>query len=209
GEGDDILIARHAGIRLSGGPGEDIFIPRNINGRIVISDFEFGRDQLDLSQLGMVRSLYQIRFHEFDGGISLRFHDARIDILTHNGRRLTESNFTNDLFPITHYTPPVLELDEPIPSLPPSDTGEHIDRKSTRLNSSHVKISYAVFCLKKKTTKISQKLIGEDDDAIAVLGTSSAEAAAKAADSTKATGDFASITDPLVAKLVQSLDQPG
>src|SRR5690606_41534456 len=27
------------------------------------------------------------------------------------------------------------------------------DRKSTRLNSSHVKISYAVFCLKKKTTR--------------------------------------------------------
>src|SRR5690625_6874742 len=28
---------------------------------------------------------------------------------------------------------------------------EHLDRKSTRLNSSHVAISYAVFCLKKKT----------------------------------------------------------
>src|SRR5215475_15515708 len=27
------------------------------------------------------------------------------------------------------------------------------DRKSTRLNSSHVKISYAVFCLKKKKKK--------------------------------------------------------
>src|SRR5690606_41941904 len=27
---------------------------------------------------------------------------------------------------------------------------QHRDRKSTRLNSSHVKISYAVFCLKKK-----------------------------------------------------------
>src|SRR3989442_10903888 len=27
----------------------------------------------------------------------------------------------------------------------------HGDRKSTRLNSSHVRISYAVFCLKKKT----------------------------------------------------------
>src|SRR5690606_41305626 len=27
-----------------------------------------------------------------------------------------------------------------------------LDRKSTRLNSSHVKISYAVFCLKKKTS---------------------------------------------------------
>src|SRR5690625_6942468 len=29
------------------------------------------------------------------------------------------------------------------------------DRKSTRLNSSHVAISYAVFCLKKKTKQIS------------------------------------------------------
>src|SRR5690349_23586760 len=27
---------------------------------------------------------------------------------------------------------------------------ERLDRKSTRLNSSHVEISYAVFCLKKK-----------------------------------------------------------
>src|SRR5207249_7030204 len=30
-----------------------------------------------------------------------------------------------------------------------------IDRKSTRLNSSHVSISYAVFCLKKKKKNIS------------------------------------------------------
>src|SRR5207302_5205583 len=35
------------------------------------------------------------------------------------------------------------------------------DRKSTRLNSSHVKISYAVFCLKKKkkTKKLLEKKI--------------------------------------------------
>src|SRR5256885_11101283 len=30
-----------------------------------------------------------------------------------------------------------------------------LDRKSTRLNSSHLVISYAVFCLKKKTSRIS------------------------------------------------------
>src|SRR3712207_8027410 len=30
------------------------------------------------------------------------------------------------------------------------EVGKHIDRKSTRLNSSHANISYAVFCLKKK-----------------------------------------------------------
>src|SRR5690606_8802411 len=32
-----------------------------------------------------------------------------------------------------------------------TDPEKKRDRKSTRLNSSHVKISYAVFCLKKKT----------------------------------------------------------
>src|SRR5690606_39408934 len=34
-----------------------------------------------------------------------------------------------------------------------NDHGTYPDRKSTRLNSSHVKISYAVFCLKKKKTR--------------------------------------------------------
>src|SRR3712207_8053817 len=33
----------------------------------------------------------------------------------------------------------------------PSFAAPHLDRKSTRLNSSHANISYAVFCLKKKT----------------------------------------------------------
>src|SRR5690606_39320218 len=34
------------------------------------------------------------------------------------------------------------------------DLGVVGDRKSTRLNSSHVKMSYAVFCLKKKTGNV-------------------------------------------------------
>src|SRR3712207_8791459 len=33
------------------------------------------------------------------------------------------------------------------------------DRKSTRLNSSHANISYAVFCLKKKKKKINTALL--------------------------------------------------
>src|SRR2546430_3663314 len=35
------------------------------------------------------------------------------------------------------------------------DHGETLDRKSTRLNSSHSQISYAVFCLKKKKYKLT------------------------------------------------------
>src|SRR5690625_5809124 len=37
------------------------------------------------------------------------------------------------------------------------------DRKSTRLNSSHVAISYAVFCLKKKTYKTDRRHSARDD----------------------------------------------
>src|ERR1039457_7411245 len=35
-----------------------------------------------------------------------------------------------------------------------------LDRKSTRLNSSHLVISYAVFCLKKKKNKTHQPYVG-------------------------------------------------
>src|SRR5690349_23145933 len=59
----------------------------------------------------------------------------------------------------------------PISTLRPPDPEPMpaLDRKSTRLNSSHVEISYAVFCLKKKKkpkkkpTKTLQRLINTDN----------------------------------------------
>src|SRR5690606_41985110 len=58
----------------------------------------------------------------------------------------TDSRLSSDLHrwhenELAHAPPP--------PSSGPPDV-RSLDRKSTRLNSSHVKISYAVFCLKKK-----------------------------------------------------------
>src|SRR3712207_7374883 len=57
---------------------------------------------------------------------------------------------------------PGLHLPQPQPRRAPLGPAEGVargrdplreeDRKSTRLNSSHANISYAVFCLKKKTT---------------------------------------------------------
>src|SRR5690606_40971413 len=41
------------------------------------------------------------------------------------------------------------------PQLVAAERAYRLDRKSTRLNSSHVKISYAVFCLKKKKHKLT------------------------------------------------------
>src|SRR3712207_8035321 len=43
-----------------------------------------------------------------------------------------------------------------------SEIPEWIDRKSTRLNSSHANISYAVFCLKKKNRYMPSRLVSID-----------------------------------------------
>src|SRR5207253_3448593 len=48
------------------------------------------------------------------------------------------------------YTPVFVDIDPETFNLSPDAVSETLDRKSTRLNSSHVAISYAVFCLKKK-----------------------------------------------------------
>src|SRR5258707_11946071 len=46
---------------------------------------------------------------------------------------------------------------------------EKTDRKSTRLNSSHANISYAVFCLKKKKEAVSDMLAADEPEQRAVL----------------------------------------
>src|SRR5256886_2931183 len=42
------------------------------------------------------------------------------------------------------------------------------DRKSTRLNSSHSQISYAVFCLKKKKKNTTQHYLDDTDEGIVI-----------------------------------------
>src|SRR5207245_3316869 len=54
------------------------------------------------------------------------------------------------LFPYTTLFRSPAPPDPPGPPGPPGLRAATIDRKSTRLNSSHGSISYAVFCLKKK-----------------------------------------------------------
>src|SRR3712207_7125036 len=65
----------------------------------------------------------------------------------------------DDADELLFFEPPLL----PPPDLPPDvfafaiavswlNYNWRVDRKSTRLNSSHANISYAVFCLKKKTS---------------------------------------------------------
>src|SRR3989475_5207096 len=58
-----------------------------------------------------------------------------------------------------------LEASEPTATVPSSTAAAVLpaDRKSTRLNSSHSQISYAVFCLKKKKTNTYTSTDGPTD----------------------------------------------
>src|SRR5690554_7246378 len=61
-------------------------------------------------------------------------------------RARSTRQFTRNLEELAGFTLPIAYWDERLSTAA-------IDRKSTRLNSSHVRISYAVFCLKKKKKK--------------------------------------------------------
>src|SRR3712207_9376596 len=72
---------------------------------------------------------------------TLSLHDA-----------LPISTATSRLQPAMPATPPPRLFAPPatLTGSPPATPAPTSDRKSTRLNSSHANISYAVFCLKKK-----------------------------------------------------------
>ncbi|MDO5705407.1 MAG: calcium-binding protein, partial [Paracoccus sp. (in: a-proteobacteria)] len=72
GAGNDTLVAGENSIALVGGPGADTFVPSNIKGRIAIRDFEVGVDRLDFSNLGMVRSIYQLTILPQSWGAKIR-----------------------------------------------------------------------------------------------------------------------------------------
>ena len=71
--------------------------------------------------------------------------------LTGHGYRLFEAGSGEDgLIEAATRQPDLVILDLGLPDLDGLGVLARLDRKSTRLNSSHSQISYAVFCLKKK-----------------------------------------------------------
>src|SRR5205085_3824599 len=75
-------------------------------------------------------------------GAALTLYNSAVSFATGGG---SLSDFAN------------LWLYTPLPNNGPQEMWGTVDRKSTRLNSSHSQISYAVFCLKKKT--LAEKVI--------------------------------------------------
>src|SRR5437588_3543752 len=93
-------------------------------------------------------------------------HSAQVRFLFFFNDTATTEIYTlslHDALPI--YLPadraPHRRRHDPLPAVPVRAATGALDRKSTRLNSSHTVISYAVFCLKKKNRRNS--LVRSDD----------------------------------------------
>ncbi|SMO69130.1 calcium-binding protein [Paracoccus laeviglucosivorans] len=106
GAGDDILIAGTASVQMTGGEGADLFVAAEVNGRIIIRDYEPGVDRLDLASLGMIRSVSQLVFSPQRDGIKIFFGNSVVWIHTRDGGGLQAGDLDNSLFPISHYDPP-------------------------------------------------------------------------------------------------------
>lgn len=106
GAGDDILAAGRRAVTLAGGAGRDLFIPAEAQGRITIADFNPAEDRLDLSNLGFIRSTYQLKITPTAWGLTIRYGTSAIDIRSHDGRTLQPSLITDAMFPLAHYPAP-------------------------------------------------------------------------------------------------------
>src|SRR5258707_2534826 len=83
---------------------------------------------------------------------TLSLHDA-LPISSHS--MLGCSGDARSAFPADHPDPLKTETAVPRRALLTINAAQQSDRKSTRLNSSHANISYAVFCLQKNTEHLA------------------------------------------------------
>ena len=96
------------------------------------------------------------------GDGALQFHLSRGNALTKHIAETKALCVING--PDAYVSPDWYDMDDQVPTwnylaLELEGPVREIDRKSTRLNSSHDQISYAVFCLKKKKEKKNKKSI--------------------------------------------------
>src|SRR5947209_20570177 len=92
-----------------------------------------------------------------DSSLLSRLRSSLLSFFFFNDTATTEiyTLSLHDALPIYYHVQEMTLLPPPLqaPRIPVWIVGAWPDRKSTRLNSSHANISYAVFCLKKKKKK--------------------------------------------------------
>ncbi|MBA4492216.1 calcium-binding protein [Paracoccus sp. S1E-3] len=131
GAGDDILIAREGVVVLQGGGGADIFLPGHATEQVTIADFDPRNDQIDLSELGYIRSIDQLNIIPTSTGALLVTGPLKIEVQTISGTMLQPWFFTESMFRLAHFANNIdyTDLVEPVtpdpgtPSTPPTNGG--------------------------------------------------------------------------------------
>src|SRR5437667_3405697 len=83
---------------------------------------------------------------------------VRVSRLVEKFEAVVSSRGTSAVTCTDCFAPPSFSEASTLMSSPARTSISVTDRKSTRLNSSHITISYAVFCLKKKNRRLEDKL---------------------------------------------------
>lgn len=100
--GDDLLVAQGAGTVLTGGSGADQFVFAAVEGRMVVSDFRPGEDQLDLSMIPGLYGPGQLQITERADGLELTFGETEIRVHSAAGTALT----LQDIWPDGRFSTP-------------------------------------------------------------------------------------------------------
>ena len=92
-ERDDVILDAPGSQQLTGGAGADVFVLVADGSTNTITDFEPGRDRIDLGSWPMLRAHGQIDFTPTAEGAILRFNGETLVIVTANRRPLTAAQF--------------------------------------------------------------------------------------------------------------------
>lgn len=120
GSGADVLMDGAGSDTLTGGAGADVFIFSADGKPDTIADFELGKDRIDISAWGMIRSLDQLTIQRSTNGFTIRYGAEFLEVVTANRRPVDPSQLMlGDLIDMTHMPPVMPDLPAPIPDPTP------------------------------------------------------------------------------------------
>jgi Ca2+-binding RTX toxin-like protein len=98
GDGADVLIAGTGHDTLSGGAGADTFVFTADGRADEITDFEQGRDRIELSDWGMIYDISALDIRGQSWGATVSWRGETVDVHSADGSRLNADTWTMDDF---------------------------------------------------------------------------------------------------------------
>ncbi len=112
----DLIIDGAGGDWLTGGAGQDCFVLVADGQADVITDFQLGVDQIDLSRWSMLRSLSQLTITQTATGFTVAYADEFLTVNAAAGTNIPAANLTfSDLIGLTHL--PIVAQPTPSPAV--------------------------------------------------------------------------------------------